>query len=184
MIVEGNRVISIHYTLTDGDGDEIDSSAGQDPLLYIHGTEGIVPGLEKALDGKRIGDKIQVNLKPEDAYGPVLEELVQTVPHEAFSGIDDIQPGMQFQASGPDDQAMMLTVTAVSDNGVTVDGNHPLAGRELNFDVEVVAVRDATEEELAQGHIHGEGCNHGHDHGHGHDHDHGHDHEHGEGCSH
>jgi FKBP-type peptidyl-prolyl cis-trans isomerase SlyD len=160
MIVEGNRVVSIHYTLTDGDGEQIDSSAGQDPLDYIHGTQGIVPGLERALDGKNIGDKLQVNLKPEEAYGPMVDELVQTVPREAFSGIDDIQPGMQFQAAGPDNQALMLTVTAVADEGITVDGNHPLAGRELNFDVEVVAIREATEDELSHGHIHGEGCNH------------------------
>ena len=154
MIIEDKRAVSIHYTLTNEQGETLDSSEGQDPLRYLHGASNIIPGLENALVGKTTGDKVSVSVQPEDGYGEINPEMVQIVPREAFEGIDDIQAGMQFQASGPDGQTQVVTIKAVGEEGVTVDGNHPLAGQVLNFDVSIEEVRDATEEEIAHGHIH------------------------------
>lgn len=154
MNIEDKRAVSIHYTLTNEQGEKLDSSEGQDPLRYLHGASNIIPGLENALVGKTTGDKVSVTVQPEDAYGEINPEMIQIVPREAFEGIDDIQPGMQFQASGPNGQTQVVTIKAVGEEGVTVDGNHPLAGQVLNFDVSVEDVRDATEEEIAHGHIH------------------------------
>lgn len=147
-------VVSIHYKLTNDAGEELDSSAGKDPLKYLHGASNIVPGLEKALDGKVTGDNVTVSVPPEDAYGPVNPQLVQKVPHSAFEGAPEIRPGMQFQAQGPDGHVHLITVREVAEDGVTVDANHPLAGETLHFDVTVEDVRKATDEELAHGHAH------------------------------
>ena len=154
MIIEDKRAVSIHYTLTNEQGETLDSSEGQDPLRYLHGASNIIPGLENALVGKATGDKVSVSVQPEDGYGEINPEMIQIVPREAFEGIDDIQAGMQFQASGPDGQTQVVTIKAVGEEGVTVDGNHPLAGQVLNFEVSIEDVRDATEEEIAHGHIH------------------------------
>lgn len=154
MNIESKCVVSIHYKLTNGNGEEMDSSAGGDPLKYLHGASNIVPGLEAALDGKAAGDSLQVVVKPEDAYGEVNPELVQKVPRAAFEGVTDIKPGMQFQAQGPQGQVQLITVMEVAGDEVTVNGNHPLAGEELHFDVTVEDVRKATDEEVAHGHAH------------------------------
>ena len=154
MNVQEKRVVSIHYKLTDGGGNEIDSSRGRDPLAYLHGADNIVPGLERELTGKSAGDRVQVTVQPEDGYGPVHEELVQTLGREVFQGVDEIEPGMQFEAKDPSGDSRVVTVKEVSDDGVTVDANHPLAGVTLHFDVTVDSVREATEEELAHGHAH------------------------------
>lgn len=154
MDIAENCVVSIHYKLTDDAGEEIDSSSGRDPLLYLHGANGIIPGLESALTGKSVGDQLQVTVQPENAYGAVDPKLIDTVPKSAFEGLDDIQPGMQFQAQGPKGEARLITVREVSDEGVTVDANHPLAGQVLHFDVTVEVVREATEEERKHGHAH------------------------------
>jgi len=154
MNIDDKRAVSIHYTLTNEQGEKLDSSEGQDPLRYLHGASNIIPGLENALVGKTTGDKVSVTVQPEDAYGEINPEMIQIVPREAFEGIDDIQAGMQFQASGPDGQTQVVTIKAVGEEGVTVDGNHPLAGQVLNFDVSIEEVRDATEEEIAHGHVH------------------------------
>lgn len=154
MNIEDKRAVSIHYTLTNEQGETLDSSKGQDPLRYLHGASNIIPGLENALVGKTTGDKVSVTVQPKDAYGEINPEMIQIVPREAFEGIDDIQAGMQFQASGPDGQSQVVTIKAVGEEGVTVDGNHPLAGQVLNFDVTIEDVRDATDEEIAHGHIH------------------------------
>jgi FKBP-type peptidyl-prolyl cis-trans isomerase SlyD len=154
MNVEDKLVVSIHYKLTDGGGNEIDSSSGGEPLAYLHGADNIVPGLERELTGKSAGDRVQVTVAPEDGYGPVQEELVQTLEREAFQGVDEIEAGMQFEAKSPDGHSQVVTVKAVSDDEVTVDANHPLAGVTLNFDVTVESIREATEEELAHGHAH------------------------------
>lgn len=161
MEISDKKVARIHYTLTDVDGDIIDSSQGAEPLTYIQGFGNIIPGLEEALVGKAAGDSLQVEITPEKGYGPVVPEMVQTVPRDAFQGVESIDVGMQFQAqtaSGP----VSVVVKEVSDDTVTVDGNHPLAGQILNFAVQVVDVRDATEEELSHGHVHsdGESCGH------------------------
>ncbi|MBN3561654.1 FKBP-type peptidyl-prolyl cis-trans isomerase [Aliamphritea spongicola] len=159
MQVADNKVVLIHYTLTNAAGEVLDSSAGGEPLAYLHGKGNIVPGLENALTGKQVGDKQQVEVSPEEGYGQPNEELIQEVERNLFDGIDTIEIGMQFMAQTPWGEQPVV-VTAVTDETVTVDGNHPLAGDVLNFDVEVVEVRDASEEELEHGHAHGAGGHH------------------------
>jgi len=159
MQISENSVVSFHYTLTDSTGKVIDSSQGNEPLTYLHGVGQIVPGLENALVGKTAGDKLDVEVAAEDGYGEHQEFMVQQVPREAFQGVDVIEPGMQFQAQTPQG-GMTVTVTAVDDATVTVDGNHPLAGQVLFFAVEVVSVREASAEEREHGHVHGAGGHH------------------------
>ena len=161
MQISENSVVSFHYTLTDSTGKVIDSSQGNEPLTYLHGVGQIVPGLENALVGKTAGDKLDVEVAAEDGYGEHQEFMVQQVPREAFQGVDVIEPGMQFQAQTPQG-GMTVTVTAVDDATVTVDGNHPLAGQVLFFAVEVVSVREASAEEREHGHVHGAGGHHQH----------------------
>lgn len=156
MQVAKNKVVSIDYKLTDNEGQVLDTSEGRGPLAYLHGTGGIIPGLEKELDGKQTGDEFQVSVDPSGAYGDRDEALQQQIPREKFEGVDDLQPGMQFQVNSQNGP-MVITVTDVADQVVTVDGNHPLAGVELNFDVKVREVREATPEEVAHGHAHGPG---------------------------
>lgn len=158
MKVSVNKVVSIHYTLTDNNGTVLDSSAGREPLDYIHGMGHLIAGMEEGLEGRTAGEKLQLKISPEKGYGVRNEEFVQQVPVSAFGG-QEVKPGMQFEA-GNDGQRYIVTVTSVSDEGVTVDGNHPLAGVELNFDVEVLTVRDADADELAHGHVHGPGGHH------------------------
>lgn len=150
MKVQDKTVVSIHYTLTSKDGVELDSSKDREPLTYLHGTGSIIPGLEQALEGTEEGENVNVELEPDDAYGPVNEDLVQAVPKEAFEDVEKVEPGMQFQARGPDGSTQRITVVDVAEDSVTVDGNHPLAGQTLNFDVTVEDVREATDDELKQ----------------------------------
>ena len=160
MQIAQNSVAAFHYTLTDDEGQVVDSSEGRDPLTYIHGTGQIVPGLEKQMEGRAVGDNFTADVTPEEGYGVHRAELMQEVPREAFQGVDDIQPGMQFQGRGAQGE-INVTVTKVEDGKVFIDGNHPLAGKALHFAVEVSDVREATAEELEHGHVHGAG---GHDH--------------------
>lgn len=161
MQISKDKVVTIDYTLTDGQGQVLDSSQGREPLPYLHGNNNIIPGLESALEGKSAGDVVQCTIPPEQAYGMKDQRLVQQVPRQAFQGVQSIQPGMRFQAQGPNGEVRIVTVVAVDDKNVTVDANHPLAGQALTFDVKVVDVREATEEELHHGHVHGPG---GHQH--------------------
>lgn len=154
LLIGDNVVASIHYTLTDNGGDVLDSSEGAEPLAYLHGAGNIIPGLENALVGKTAGANLQVNIAPGDAYGELQPELIQVVPREAFQGVDEIEPGMAFEAQDPQGQSRRIVVKSVADNEITIDANHPLAGMELNFDVQVVDVREASEEEIAHGHVH------------------------------
>ena len=159
MQVAENMAVSIHYTLTNDAGETLDSSIGGEALVYLHGKGNIIPGLEKALAGKSTGDKLSVSIAPEEAYGEYIEEMVQVIPRKMFEGIDNVEVGMQFHAdvsSGPG----IVTVIKVEGDDVTIDGNHPLAGEALNFDVEITDIRAATDEELAHGHIHGAGGHH------------------------
>jgi FKBP-type peptidyl-prolyl cis-trans isomerase SlyD len=159
MQIATRTVASFHYTLTDDAGQVIDSSAGREPLAYLHGQGQIVPGLEKAMEGRQAGDKFDVDVAPAEGYGEHQPELVQAVPREAFQGVEDIQPGMQFQGQGPQG-AFSVTVTGVEGDTVHIDGNHPLAGKTLHFAIEVAGVREASDEELAHGHVHGAGGHH------------------------
>ncbi len=160
MSISQNKVVTIHYQVVDVDSNElIDSSEGGAPMVYLHGHQNIIPGLEKALEGKKAGDELKVTVVAADAYGVYSDERVQQVPMAAFEGVDQIEPGMAFTAQtehGP----VSLIVTEVDETTVTVDANHPLAGKDLRFSVKVEAVRDASAEELAHGHVHGEGGHH------------------------
>ncbi len=153
MQVSENKVVSIHYTLKNDAGEVIDSSAGRAPLSYLHGMGNLIPGLEKALEGKTSGDHVDVSIAPEEAYGERNEALIQVVPRSAFEGVEEIEPGMQFQAQTPA-CGQILTIVEVWDDQVVVDGNLPLAGETLHFSVEITEVREATEEELAHHHAH------------------------------
>jgi FKBP-type peptidyl-prolyl cis-trans isomerase SlyD len=152
--IEDNRAVSIHYQLTGDGGEVIDSSTGREPPVYLHGARNLIPGLERALTGRTVGDRLQVVVQPKDGYGDVDAELIQTVPLSAFQGVGELQPGMHLQAAGQYGREQRITVEAVGDESVTVNGNHPLAGKVLNFDVTVEAVRAATAEETAHGHAH------------------------------
>jgi FKBP-type peptidyl-prolyl cis-trans isomerase SlyD len=176
MKVEKNYVIAIDYTLTDDTNQVIDSSSGQEPLEYLHGHGGIIPGLERALEGREAGDKITVTVSAGDAYGERDEKLVMNIPLSRFDGVEPVEKGMQFEAQTPDGHRV-VTVTGVNDKTVTIDGNHPLAGMDLNFEVTIKSIREANAEELSHGHVHSHG--HGHGHGHHHGHAHGHHHDHG-----
>lgn len=160
MLIADNKAVSIDYTLTNDAGEVIDSSAGAAPLVYLHGASNIIVGLEKALLGKQAGDEIEVSVEPEEAYGEYSAELVATLNRAMFEGVDQLEVGMQFHASGPNGGMQVVTVRDIDGDDVTVDGNHPLAGQRLNFKVKVVSVRDASEEEIAHRHIHGEGGHH------------------------
>lgn len=160
MQIAANKAVSIDYTLTNDAGDVIDSSAGGAPLVYLHGAGNIIVGLEKALEGKNVGDELSVAIEPEDAYGEYSAELVATLTREMFEGVDELEVGMQFHASAPDGGMQIVIIRDIDGDDVTVDGNHPLAGQRLNFKVKVVDVREANAEEIAHGHIHGEGGHH------------------------
>ena len=159
MQAEKNKVVTIDYTLKDNEGNLIDeSNTGE--FAYLHGANNIIPGLEKELEGKQAGDSVQVSIKPEDAYGEVDMAKIQQAPRSMFPQDVEIKPGMQFHAQTPDGQDVMVTVTAVEDDHVVIDGNHPLAGVTLNFDVTVRDVRDASAEEIEHQHVHGPGGHH------------------------
>lgn len=157
MTIAKNSAVFFNYTLTDTDGNTLDQSPDGQPLAYLHGHSNIIPGLETQLEGKSVGDKFVATVAAADAYGEYHEQAVQEVPREHFQGIDDIKVGMQFRSQTENGQTMLVTVKAVSDDIITIDANHPLAGKELSFDVEIANVRTATEEEIAHGHIHGDG---------------------------
>ncbi|NKF50976.1 peptidylprolyl isomerase [Shewanella sp. WXL01] len=164
MNIAKHTAVTIHYTLSNSQGEQIESSFGAEPMLYLHGAENIIPGLEAALEGKAVGDKLEVNVEADQAYGEYHEGLRQEVPLEAFGEIQDIVPGMRFIAETEMGQRP-VQVTEVKDESVVVDGNHPLAGENLHFSVEVMEVRQASEDEIAHGHIHAAGQSCGHDHG-------------------
>lgn len=159
MQISQDKVVTIHYTLKNKEGEVLDSSIGNDPLAYLQGHGNIIPGLENELDGKKIGDKLDVTIEPKDGYGEFNEKAIQDVPMSAFQGIDKVEVGMQFQVRG-EQGPQVVTVTKVENETVTIDGNHPLAGETLFFNVEVTDVRDATSEELQHGHVHGPGGHH------------------------
>jgi len=152
--IERNRVVTLNYTLRDEQGVVLDSSGGRGPLSYLHGKGNIIPGLEQALAGKVAGDRIDVTVTPGQGYGLRDECLVQIVARNKFGQDANLTPGMQVRASGPQGPRM-VTIARVDRDFVTVDGNHPLAGRTLHFSVEVTGVRKATHQEVSHGHVHG-----------------------------
>jgi len=160
MQIAANKVATITYTLKDNDGVLIDQTDNDAPFAFILGVGSIIPGLEAALEGKRAGDKVSVTIEPAEGYGDRDESMIQVMPKNMFEGVDEVTAGMQFHAQTGEGMSV-VTVTAVEDDNVTVDGNHPLSGITLNFDVDVIDVREPTEEELDHGHVHGPG---GHNH--------------------
>ena len=152
--IGNNLVVSMHYKLTDNDGEVLDSSEGSEPLAYLHGAGNIISGLEKALVGKVEGDSLQVKVEPAEGYGEVMPELIQPVDIAAFQGVETVEVGMGFEAEGPDGSIQSIVVKKVEGDEVTIDANHPLAGVVLNFDVQIVDVREASEEEIAHNHVH------------------------------
>lgn len=160
MKVAENTVVLIDYKLTDNEGEVIDSSEGAGPLAYLHGAGNIIEGLESALLGKEAGDEVIASIEPAKGYGERNEDMKQDVPKELFGGVETIELGMQFQ-SETDNGPVMVTVVEIKEDMITVDGNHPLAGVHLNFDVTIRDVREPSKEELEHGHVHGEG---GHQH--------------------
>lgn len=162
MKITSGKVVSLHYVLTNTSGEELDKSAPQQPLVYLHGQGQIIPGLEKQLEGLSKGDKRdKLEIAPAEAYGEFHAELKASLDRKQFPENMEIQPGMQFMSQSPSGQRQVFVVTGVQGEKVEVDGNHPLAGQTLNFKIEVADVREATEEELAHGHAHGPG---GHNH--------------------
>lgn len=147
------RVVTIHYTLTNDQGEVLDSSRDREPLTYLEGSQNIIGGLESALNEKGQGDQAKVSVEPTEGYGEVNEELVQPVPRSAFEGVEKIEPGMQFQAQTPGGPQIVRVVEVAEDN-VVIDANHPLAGQTLHFDVEVLDTREPTQEEVEHGHVH------------------------------
>ncbi len=159
MQIGDQKVVTLHYTLTDNDGRVIDKSE-DGSFAYLHGASNIIPGLEDALTGKSAGEEMSVSVSPEQAYGLRDESMLQQVPKNMFEDASQIAVGTQFHAQGPNGETLVVTVMEVEDEHVVVDGNHPLAGVELNFDVKIIDVRDASEEEVQHGHVHGPGGHH------------------------
>src|SRR5476649_68839 len=181
--VAKDLVVSLAYQVRTEDGVLVDESPVSAPLDYLHGHGSLISGLENALTGRNVGDRFDLHILADDAYGQQDDNLIQRVPKEVFMGVEELEVGMRFLAE-TDQGPVPVEITLVDGDEVVVDGNHMLAGQDLNFNVEVLAVRDATAEEMEHGHVHGE---HDHDHE-GHDHGEGccggHDHDQGEGCGH
>lgn len=160
MKITQNSVVTLQYTLTDDSNEVLDQSSASDPLIYLHGTGSIIPGLEQALEGRVAGDQLNVTVKPEDGYGVRDEKMIQTVKKSQFPADEELEIGMKFQVNG-NDGPMILTITDIQGEAITVDANHPLAGVTLHFDVNIENVREATKEELEHGHAHdGDGHHH------------------------
>lgn len=171
--IKAGKVVDLTYSLTNTKGKILDKAGTDEPFVYLHGAQQIVPGLEGALEGLAVGAKKKVTVSPEEGYGVHNPELKLVVNRSQFPAEMEVESGMRFRANSPDGHDLVFKVESVQGDQVHIDGNHELAGETLHFDVEVLAIRDATDEEKEHGHAHGA---HGHDHDHDHD-----DHEHGDG---
>jgi FKBP-type peptidyl-prolyl cis-trans isomerase SlyD len=161
MNITKHSVVQVHYTLTNGEGQLLDSSVGRHPLTYLHGVGALIPGLENQLEGRLAGDKLTAHVNAKDAYGEYYDELLEIVPLSGFQseGEETLMEGMEVQVE-TNEGPMIAVVTKIEGDDVTLDMNHPLAGMDLTFDVEIVDVRAASNEEIAHGHVHGEGGHH------------------------
>ncbi len=160
MTIADKKVVTLEFTVKNADTNEvIESSVGGEPLIYLHGFNNLVPGLETALTGKKVGDKYDVNVSAEEGYGVRDDSLVQEVPKAAFEGVEDVQVGMEFTADGPNGP-VVVEVTKIENDMVTIDSNHPLASIPLAFSGEIKEIREASSDELEHGHIHGPSCDH------------------------
>lgn len=162
MAIEQNKVVTMNFTLTDDHGNVLDSTAQGGPFSYISGKNMVLPKLEEAVNGMLIGSKKNLKLEAKDGYGNYNDDAVQVVGKENFPEDFVLEVGMEYMASNPDGVQMPFTISNVDGEEITVDFNHPLAGKNLNFDIELLNVRDATVEELSHGHVHGSGGHHHH----------------------
>ncbi len=165
-MIKAGMAVSLGYTLKDKEGDVLDSATAKDPFEYLHGLKQIVPGLERQLEGLKVGERKKIEVSPQEGYGEVVPSLVQVLGRSQFPDDVQLEDGMQFEAETKSGEGVIFTITKIESDKVHVDGNHPLAGETLYFDLEVLGIREATAEEMAHGHVHGP-----HGHGHGHDHD-------------
>ena len=160
LMIGQNSVVSMHYTLKNDDGEVMDSSAGKEPMVYLHGANNLIPGLEAELTGKTTGASFNASIPPDQAYGEFSDDLVQVISKSMFQGVESIEPGMSFIAQGDGGAQRQVRVTEVDGDNVTIDANHPLAGLTLHFEVEVVDVREGTPQEIEHGHVHAGGHDH------------------------
>jgi len=150
LTINENKVVTFEYTLKNDSGEILDSSENNAPITYLHGSGNIIPGLEAELEGKKVGDKFHASIEPEDGYGIRIEDFIQKIERDRLPHLPNIEIGMQLQAYDEDGMQIM-TVVEISDTDITLDGNHPLAGQKLHFDVEIIDMREATEEEIEFG---------------------------------
>ena len=162
LLIADGQVVTMHYTLKADDGEVLDASTPEEPMMYLHGAENIVPGLEKALTGKAVGYKSKVTVSPAEGYGEREDEEPEAIPRKAFPPDMTIEPGMTFMAEGPDHEHAPIWVVAIEGDKILVDSQHPLAGKTLHFDVEVIEIRAATKDEMDHGHPHGPDGHHHH----------------------
>jgi len=153
MKISKDKVVTFHYALVSAEGEVLDGSRGAEPLPYLHGHNNIVPGLERAMDGHVVGDKFKVRVSPSEGYGLRDEDKVSLVERASFADFAVLEIGMMYQMEDEKGDTQLVSITQIDDNDVTVDANHPFAGLELNFDVEIMDIRDATEDELSAGRI-------------------------------
>ncbi len=162
MKIANKHVVGIEYVLKDNKGEVLDTNEGGDPLLYIHGLGQIVNGLEKALEGRGAGDKVEVSVKAEDGYGEFDKELIQKIPRSEFKDMEPLEEGMEIVVETEEGEDQIMSISELSEKEVTLDGNHPLAGQDLHFQVTISSIREATAEEIEHGHAHGAGGHHHH----------------------
>lgn len=158
-VIEANQVVTFHYCLKDKEGEIIDQSLGGDPLSYLHGHRNIIPGLEAELASKKVGDKLQVHITPERAYGEYDPEKCFLIERSQLPAVD-VKVGMTLELHADDGEMLMALVVGMDEKVLELDGNHPMAGKDLYFEVEVISIRPASPEEIAHGHVHGPGGHH------------------------
>lgn len=161
MQIGKNSIVTLNYTLKNDQGEILDESL-DDSFLYMHGAGGIISGLESQLDGKSAGEEFSAHIEPADGYGERDDSMVQVVARDMFDKEHPLKEGIQFHAESPEGDKITVTVTKIDDDKITVDGNHPLAGIALNFDIKIAAVREALEEEIEHGHVHNSDGHHNH----------------------
>ncbi len=162
MNISNGKVVELKYSLKNTEGETLDQSDVTDPFVYLHGADQIVPGLENALAGLEIGGKKSVTVPPAEGYGEINPELKFDVQRSQFPPEAKVRVGMDFQATNPEGHGMIFVIEAIEGDQISINGNHPLAGQTLHFDVEVLSIRDATPEEMEHGHAHGPGGHHSH----------------------
>ena len=161
-VIEKNRVVEFHYTLKDKEGNVMDQSVGGEPLAYLHGHGNIIPGLEAHMESKKVGDKLQVHVTPENGYGQYDPDKRFLIARDQLPAEIELEPGMMLELHAEDGEALLATIVAIDKRAVEVDANHRMAGVDLHFEVEIMSIREASPEEIQHGHVHGPGGHHHH----------------------